>query len=153
MFFREGFLGHLCRRLNFNQTYLTSCITLFWRSTLCPELLCLWIRRKPPYTARKQRPPGLESKMVPKADHGQDGYVGNSKLVSKVAIITGGDSGIGRSIAIAFAREGADVVLSYLRAEERDARETASWVSVLCNRRDLRGDRGSNSVLSWRNEY
>jgi hypothetical protein len=66
--------------------------------------------------------------MVPKADHGQDSYVGNSKLAGKVAIITGGDSGIGRAIAIAFAREGADVILSYLRVEERDARETARWV-------------------------
>ena len=84
--------------------------------------------RKPPYTAKKQRPPGRESKMVPKADHGQDSYVGNSKLAGKVAIITGGDSGIGRAIALAFAREGADVVLSYLQVEERDARETASWV-------------------------
>lgn len=52
--------------------------------------------RKPPYTARKQRPPGLESKMIPKADHGQDGYVGNSRLAGKVAVITGGESGIGR---------------------------------------------------------
>jgi short chain dehydrogenase len=130
MFFREGFLGHLCRRLNFNHTYLTKLHhTVLEEHSMPGTSLSVDPKqagRKPPYTARKQRPPGLESKMVPKADHGQDGYVGNSKLVSKVAIITGGDSGIGRSIAIAFAREGADVVLSYLRAEERDARETAS---------------------------
>ena len=130
MFFREGFLGHLCRRLNFNHTYLTKLHhTVLEEHSMPGTSLSVDPKqagRKPPYTAREQRPPGLESKMVPKADHGQDGYVGNSKLVSKVAIITGGDSGIGRAIAIAFAREGADVVLSYLRAEERDARETAS---------------------------
>jgi NAD(P)-dependent dehydrogenase (short-subunit alcohol dehydrogenase family) len=66
--------------------------------------------------------------MVPKADHGQESYVGNSRLAGNVAVITGGDSGIGRAIAISFAREGADVVLSYLQVEEKDARETASWV-------------------------
>ncbi|HEX5235509.1 MAG TPA: SDR family oxidoreductase [Silvibacterium sp.] len=66
--------------------------------------------------------------MAPVADHGEQSYVGSSRLAGKAAIITGGDSGIGRAVAIAFAREGADIVLSYTKAEEKDAQETATWV-------------------------
>jgi NAD(P)-dependent dehydrogenase (short-subunit alcohol dehydrogenase family) len=65
--------------------------------------------------------------MDPRPDHGEETYVGSGKLVGKVAIITGGDSGIGRAVAIAFAREGADVLISYLN-EHEDAQETARWV-------------------------
>ena len=84
--------------------------------------------QKPPYSAGKQPPPGRDSKMAPQADHGEDSYKGNARLQNKVAIITGGDSGIGRAVAIAFAREGADVVLAYLKDEQKDAQETARWV-------------------------
>lgn len=84
--------------------------------------------KKPPYSSRKQSPPGREAKMAPAADHGEENYVGTSRLAGKAAIITGGDSGIGRAVAIAFAREGADIVLSYLKTEEKDAPETAEWV-------------------------
>jgi NAD(P)-dependent dehydrogenase (short-subunit alcohol dehydrogenase family) len=84
--------------------------------------------KKPPYRAEKQRPPGRDSKMSPQADHGEDSYTGNARLQNKVAIITGGDSGIGRAVAIAFAREGADIVLAYLKDEQKDAQETARWV-------------------------
>jgi hypothetical protein len=84
--------------------------------------------KKPPYSARKQKPPGRESQMAPAADHGEESYVGASRLARKAAIITGGDSGIGRAVAIAFAREGADIALNYLPDEEKDARETAKWV-------------------------
>jgi NAD(P)-dependent dehydrogenase (short-subunit alcohol dehydrogenase family) len=66
--------------------------------------------------------------MTPKPDHGEESYKGCGKLEGRVAIITGGDSGIGRAVAIAFAREGADVLISYLPEEEDDARETARWV-------------------------
>jgi NAD(P)-dependent dehydrogenase (short-subunit alcohol dehydrogenase family) len=66
--------------------------------------------------------------MVPKPDHGEESYEGCGKLEGRAAIITGGDSGIGRAVAIAFAREGADVLISYLPEEEDDARETARWV-------------------------
>jgi NAD(P)-dependent dehydrogenase (short-subunit alcohol dehydrogenase family) len=66
--------------------------------------------------------------MTPTADHGEDSYVGGSRLAGKVAIITGGDSGIGRAVAIAFAREGADIILSFLKTEQNDAEETARWV-------------------------
>ena len=66
--------------------------------------------------------------MTPQADHGEQSYVGSSRLTGKVAIITGGDSGIGRAVAIAYAREGSDVVLSYLKTEQKDAEETARWV-------------------------
>jgi NAD(P)-dependent dehydrogenase (short-subunit alcohol dehydrogenase family) len=66
--------------------------------------------------------------MNPKADHGETSYRGLGRLTDRVALITGGDSGIGRAVAIAFAREGADVALSYLPEEQRDADETRTWV-------------------------
>ena len=66
--------------------------------------------------------------MDPKPDHGEDSYVGKGLLTGQVALITGGDSGIGRAVAIAFAREGADIALSYLPVEQSDAEDTAGWV-------------------------
>ena len=66
--------------------------------------------------------------MDPKPDHGEESYRGSGKLTGKRAVITGGDSGIGRAVAIAFAREGADVALSYLAEEQSDAEETKTWV-------------------------
>ncbi|UJQ96132.1 SDR family oxidoreductase [Mariluticola halotolerans] len=81
----------------------------------------------PPYPAQQQDMPGKTSKMDPRPDHGEDSYRGADRLTGKVAIITGGDSGIGRAVAIAFAREGADVILSYL-SEEDDAADTAKIV-------------------------
>jgi NAD(P)-dependent dehydrogenase (short-subunit alcohol dehydrogenase family) len=66
--------------------------------------------------------------MTPKPDHGEESYKGSGKLEDRAAIITGGDSGIGRAVAIAYAREGADVLISYLPEEEDDARETARWI-------------------------
>lgn len=71
--------------------------------------------------------PGRTQPMDPPPDHGEKSYKGSGRLAGKAAIITGGDSGIGRAVAIAFAREGADVLVSYLD-EEEDARETARWV-------------------------
>jgi NAD(P)-dependent dehydrogenase (short-subunit alcohol dehydrogenase family) len=76
---------------------------------------------------QKQEPPGHEAAMEPAADHGERTYVGHGRLEGKKTVITGADSGIGRAVAIAFAREGADVVISYLD-EHDDARETARWV-------------------------
>ena len=78
---------------------------------------------KPPFDEKEQQPPGLESEMEIAPDYGEQSYVGAGKLEGKTAIITGGDSGIGRAVALAFAREGADVVISYLN-EEEDAQET-----------------------------
>jgi NAD(P)-dependent dehydrogenase (short-subunit alcohol dehydrogenase family) len=72
--------------------------------------------------------PGLESEMEPRPDYGEESYRGSGRLSGKAAIITGGDSGIGRAVALAFAREGADVLISYLEAEESDAQETARVV-------------------------
>ena len=77
--------------------------------------------------ARQQEVPGLQSEMTPKPDCGEQSYVGSGKLAGRAAVITGGDSGIGRAVAIAFAREGADVLISYLN-EDSDARETAGYV-------------------------
>src|SRR5215218_2879512 len=84
---------------------------------------------KPPHPSQQQSPPGLESEMDPKPDYGEGSYKGSGKLQGKVAVITGGDSGIGRAVALAFAREGADVLISYL-SEESDARETARVVEA-----------------------
>ncbi len=83
----------------------------------------------PPFPQQKQRPPGKEKAMQPLADHGEESYKGCGKLMGKKAIITGGDSGIGKAIAIAFAREGADVLISYLSSEEtQDAQDSAKYV-------------------------
>ncbi|GAA1528512.1 SDR family oxidoreductase [Actinomadura kijaniata] len=77
--------------------------------------------------SQQQRPPGTQSEMTPRPDCGEESYRGSGRLTDKVAVITGGDSGIGRAVAIAFAREGADVVISYLD-EDGDAEDTARLV-------------------------
>jgi len=82
---------------------------------------------KPPMPTQRQEPPGHTEAMQPRPDHGEESYRGNAKLQGLAAIITGGGSGIGRAVAIAFAREGADVLIAYLD-EHDDARETARWV-------------------------
>ncbi|OKP99285.1 NAD(P)-dependent oxidoreductase [Paenibacillus sp. P46E] len=81
-----------------------------------------------PEFEQQQNPPGLELEMNPLPDAGQDTYRGTGRLTGRKAIVTGADSGIGRAVAIAFAREGADVVLSYLPEEEKDAREVVKLV-------------------------
>src|SRR5215207_4934017 len=82
---------------------------------------------KPPLPEQQQDVPGLESEMNPKPDYGESSYGGSGKLKGKAALITGGDSGIGRAVALAFAREGADILISYLN-EESDAQETVRIV-------------------------
>jgi NAD(P)-dependent dehydrogenase (short-subunit alcohol dehydrogenase family) len=84
-------------------------------------------RPQPPQPGQQQTPPGATGEMAPKPDHGEHSYKGSGRLAGKAAIITGSDSGIGRAVAIAFAREGADVVISYLQ-EDDDAKETQRWV-------------------------
>jgi NAD(P)-dependent dehydrogenase (short-subunit alcohol dehydrogenase family) len=79
-------------------------------------------------TDQQQDPPGSEQAMTPKPDHGETTYRGSGKLTGKRAVITGGDSGIGKAVAIAFAREGADVLISYLPEEDEDAQETKHWI-------------------------
>src|SRR3954447_923472 len=81
----------------------------------------------PPFPEQEQEPPGHESEMRPPADHGEESYVGHGRLKDRVCLVTGADSGIGRGVAIAFAREGADVVCSYLE-EHDDAAETRRLV-------------------------
>ncbi|SFB59340.1 hypothetical protein SAMN03159496_05510 [Rhizobium sp. NFR07] len=81
----------------------------------------------PPFETPRQEMPGKTAKMSPLPDHGEESYRGSGRLSGKKAIITGGDSGIGRAVAIAFAREGADVLISYLD-EDDDAEETKVWV-------------------------
>jgi hypothetical protein len=81
-------------------------------------------RQQPP---QQQTPPGHEAALTPQADHGETSYVGHGRLAGKATVITGGDSGIGRAVALAFAREGADVLISYLN-EDDDARTTERLV-------------------------
>ncbi|MCV4282163.1 SDR family oxidoreductase [Pseudomonas capsici] len=82
---------------------------------------------RPPFPQQAQSVPGSQAKMEPYPDCGEQSYRGSERLQDKIALITGADSGIGRAVAIAFAREGADVALSYLD-EHEDAQETARWV-------------------------
>jgi len=82
---------------------------------------------KPPFPKQAQPVPGSQRKMEPYPDCGEQSYTGSGRLAGKIALITGADSGIGRAVAIAFAREGADVAVAYLN-EHEDAKETARWV-------------------------
>ncbi|MCF5596023.1 SDR family NAD(P)-dependent oxidoreductase, partial [Pseudomonas sp. PA-3-10C] len=84
---------------------------------------------KPPFNAQQQPVPGEQRKMDPMPDCGEQSYQGSGRLANKIALVTGADSGIGRAVAIAFAREGADVAVSYLD-EHEDAKETARWVEA-----------------------
>ncbi len=81
----------------------------------------------PPFSQEKVPMPGRTADMNPRPDHGEESYKGSGKLEGLKAIITGGDSGIGRAVAIAYAREGADVLISYIE-EDEDAKDTAQWV-------------------------
>ncbi len=80
-----------------------------------------------PLPEQQQTPPGTEAELNPKADHGEESYQGSGRMTDKKVVITGGDSGIGRAVCIAYAREGADILISYLN-EHEDAQETARWV-------------------------
>ena len=83
---------------------------------------------QPPFHKQSQEWPGLASKMDPRPDHGETSYKGSGRLAGRRALITGGDSGMGRAAAIAFAREGADVAINYLPSEEPDAREVVALI-------------------------
>ena len=86
-------------------------------------------RPEPPYPAQQQAMPGRTDAMDPRPDHGEDSYRGSGRLAGKKAIVTGGDSGIGRAVALAYAREGADVLIAYLD-EEDDAAETRRLIEA-----------------------
>jgi NAD(P)-dependent dehydrogenase (short-subunit alcohol dehydrogenase family) len=85
---------------------------------------------KPPFKKQSQPWPGLASKMDPRPDHGEESYRGSSRLAGRKALITGGDSGMGRAAAIAYAREGADVAINYFPTEEPDAREVIALIKA-----------------------
>lgn len=101
---------------------------------------------KPPFDTPKQSVPGVTARMDPIPDHGEDSYVGSGKLTDRIALITGGDSGIGRAVALAYAREGADVMIAHL-SETEDAKATKALVEKEGRRCDLfQGDLAKPSV-------
>jgi len=107
---------------------------------------------KPEYPQKAQRPPGSDAGMTPKADHGEDSYRGLGRLKDRIALVTGGDSGIGRAVSLAFAREGADVAIGYLPAEEADADETVRWITKAGRRAlklpgDIRDERHCTEMI------
>src|SRR5213596_2925470 len=85
---------------------------------------------KPPFQNQSQPWPGLASKMNPRPDHGETSYKGSGRLLGRKALITGGDSGMGRAAAIAYAREGADVAINYYPTEEPDAKEVVDLIKA-----------------------
>jgi NAD(P)-dependent dehydrogenase (short-subunit alcohol dehydrogenase family) len=108
---------------------------------------------KPPFPKQEQEVPGQEKLMQPLADHGETSYKGSGRLTGKKAVITGGDSGIGKAVAIAFAREGADVLISYLdETEDEDAEQTAELVrqagrKAVLVRGDIRDENHCKSII------
>jgi NAD(P)-dependent dehydrogenase (short-subunit alcohol dehydrogenase family) len=108
---------------------------------------------KPPFPKQEQDWPGLASKMQPRPDHGEKSYRGSGKLAGRKALITGGDSGIGRAAAIAYAREGADVAINYLPQEESDAKEVVQLIrdagrKAVALPGDLRSEEFCNKLVS-----
>jgi NAD(P)-dependent dehydrogenase (short-subunit alcohol dehydrogenase family) len=107
---------------------------------------------KPPFPEQQQNRPGTVRKLDPPADHGESSYSGSGKLIGRVAIVTGADSGIGRAVAIAFAREGADVILSFLEEEQADAHEVAALIEeagqkAICLPGDIRSVKYADSLV------
>ena len=109
---------------------------------------------KPPYKFERQPWPGLASKMDPPPDHGEKSYKGSGRLMGRKALITGGDSGMGRAAAIAYAREGADVAISYFPTEEPDAKEVIAQDDCGAGRAGHRGEqRGTATGVSADHGY
>lgn len=109
---------------------------------------------RPPFEKQDQAVPGIGTAMKPVPDHGEKSYVGNDLLKGKVAVITGGDSGIGKAVAIAMAREGADIVISYKDPiEDAEAEDTKDWVNkagceALLFRGDIRDEKLCEMIVS-----
>src|SRR5699024_6135131 len=108
---------------------------------------------EPHFPPQDQQPPGLTAPMCPVPDHGERTYRGHGRLEGLSTLITGADSGIGRAVAIAYAREGADVAVSYLPEEQEDAEETARWVEEAGRRAlllpgDMRAEPPARSLVA-----
>lgn len=107
---------------------------------------------RPPFQQQEQQWPGLASEMTPRPDHGETSYHGSGRMAGRKALITGGDSGIGRAAVIAFAREGADVAINYLPAEESDARDVVKLIESAGRKAvaipgDIRDERFCNQLV------